>query len=90
MSLSENVVVIARWDSPQSRVITLQDFIIDGRSVTPIFSDEATFKAEIAGSGFEAQGVTVDRAFLASLLTGEEVLLLNPGSTRREMRKSDL
>ena len=90
MGSGARVVIIARWDDPDSRAITQQDFVIDGRSVIPVFSDEATFRAEIAGSGFEKQGVAVDLAFLASLLRGDEVLLLNPASTRRTLTKADL
>ena len=87
---NDKIVVIARWDKPDSHAITLQDFTVDGRVFIPIFSDEATFKAEIAGSGIERQGVAIDRAVLISLLKGDERLLLNPASTRRELSKADL
>jgi hypothetical protein len=90
MDIGDRLVVIARWGSPDGHEITLQDFVADGRSFIPIFSDEARFKAEAVGSGFENQGVVIDTALLASILTGEETLVLNPGSTNRTLSKADL
>lgn len=90
MTLGDEVMVIARWEGPESRAITLQDFVANGHSFIPIFSDEAHFKAETVGSGFERQGVAIKRQLLASLLRGDEVLVLNPGSTNRRLSKADI
>jgi hypothetical protein len=90
MVFGDKVYVIARWDDPNSDVITLQDFIVAGQSSIPIFSDEERFVAETRGSGFEHECVAIDRNFLASILTGSECLVLNPGSTNRFLTKADL
>jgi hypothetical protein len=90
MVFGDKVYVIARWDDPNSNVITLQDFVVAGQSSIPIFSDEERFVAETKGSGFEHEGVAIDRNFLASILKGTESLVLNPGSTNRFMSKAQL
>jgi hypothetical protein len=90
MTLGEKVVVIARWDDPESDVITLQDFIVGGRRSIPVFSDEERFDAETKGSGFEKEKVLIDRKFLASILRDDTVLVLNPGSTNIWLSKADL
>ena len=90
MELGDKLVVIARWEGPESEEITLQDFTADGKSFIPVFSDEARFQAEILGSGFETQGVLIERTVLASILTGKEQLVLNPGSTRQPLSKTDI
>lgn len=75
--MRDQVAVIGYWERP--KCIRLQNFIINGESVYPIFSDEAAFKRQIVGSGFEMQGLNIKVHFLLSFLRGDEVFLLNPG-----------
>ncbi|QJP13727.1 SseB family protein [Starkeya sp. ORNL1] len=77
--MQEEVVVIGGWEDEQSHFIRLQDFIIDGEKVIPIFSDEAEFKRQALGSGFEKQGLIIKLDFLLSFLRGDELFILNPG-----------
>lgn len=88
--IADDVVVIARWRDPNGHTIELQNFVLAGESFIPLFSDEARFRDEAAGSGFEHEGVAIKLEFLVSLLRGDELLILNPASTRRRLRKSDL
>ncbi len=74
------VVIIATRTSGTSRKINIQDFIRNGKSFIPIFSDQQHFKDETRGSGHESKGVSIDANMLASLLKGDETLVLNPGS----------
>ncbi len=53
--MKDNVVIIASWDGDDAEFITIQDFIINGEKVIPIFSDEAAFERQTRGSGFEKQ-----------------------------------
>ncbi|HEX5764029.1 MAG TPA: SseB family protein [Woeseiaceae bacterium] len=78
--MSGHLFIIASWKDPKSRSITIQDFYRGEQSFLPVFSDEAHFKAEIAGSGFEDKGVSIDASLFASILKGGELLILNPGS----------
>jgi hypothetical protein len=87
---SDFVVIIATWDDAADRKIDIQDFVQDGRPFIPIFSDEARFEAEAAGSGFEDKGVRIRRDLLRDLLKGDELLILNPGSDARPLGKNDL
>lgn len=89
--LGEYVVVIAAWSDPQSREIRLQDVVIAGENVIPIFSSEEEFRDQAKGSAFEAQGLVLPRETLYSLLRGDEILLLNPGCSHPvRLRKADL
>ena len=84
-------VIIATWEDGSSREIQIQYFIQNGELFMPIFSDDAHFKAEIAGSGFEDQGVRIRKDFFRELLNGDELLILNPGSdSPQRLRKEDL
>ena len=76
-----HVVIIASWDSPDSRDMTIQDFVRDGEPFIPFFSDGEHFSRETAGSGFEDRGVSIDANLFASMLCGTETLVLNPGSS---------
>mgnify|MGYP000916291387 FL=1 len=75
-----HVVIIATWTSGASRSIKVQDFMRDGKSFIPIFSDQQHFKDETKGSGFESKGVSIDANMLASIIKGDETFVLNPGS----------
>jgi SseB protein N-terminal domain len=75
-----HVVIIATWTSGKSKKINIQDFVRNGKSFIPVFSDQQHFKDETRGSGFEAKGISIDGNLFASLLNGDELLVLNPGS----------
>jgi hypothetical protein len=80
--LPDELVIIARWDSDESHIITMQDFIDADGSFLPLFSDSAAFDRQIVGSGFEDQGVIVKTDFLLSMFRGGERLILDPGGNR--------
>jgi hypothetical protein len=77
--MQDKVVVIGGWDDPDSKSLRLQTFKADGQPFIPLFSDEAAFKRQVKGSGFEGDGIVIDRRLLVSILRGDEVLILNPG-----------
>ena len=78
-ALPEEVVIIARWQDEHSSDITIQDFVAEGRSFIPVFTDEMNFDSQIKGSGFEDQGVLIRTDVFLSILRGGELLIVNPG-----------
>ena len=78
-ALPDMVVIVARWDDEQSQNITIQDFLRDEKPFIPVFTDEAAFKAQIDGSGFEDQGVVINTDMFLSIMRGGEHLIVNPG-----------
>ena len=89
--MQDEIIVIGDWDDDQSTSLRLQDFASGGEAFIPIFSDEAQFKQQIRGSGFEDKGIAINRNLLVSLLRGDELLVLNPGGPNPvRMRKADL
>ncbi|TAG47197.1 MAG: SseB family protein [Betaproteobacteria bacterium] len=75
-----HVFIIATWTSGASKKINIQDFVRNGKSFIPVFSDQQHFKDETRGSGFDSKGISIDGNLFASLLKGNELLVLNPGS----------
>jgi len=91
MLLPDEIIVIGSWSDGDEKSLRIQNFVVDGETFIPIFSDEPTFRQLTLGSGYEASGVGVDRMFLARLLRGDELLVLNPGSaTSCRLRATDL
>ena len=90
MNLPDRLIVIARWENDSSQTITLQNFTAESEVFIPVFSDEERFHTEAAGSGYEHEGVSIETDVLRQMLRGDELLILNPGSERRRMHKSDL
>ena len=79
LAVAESVIVISKLNDSDTKSIVLQDFVVGGENVIPIFLDEIAFKAQTEGSGFENDGVEIKANFLLSLLQGHEIFLLNPG-----------
>src|SRR4051812_3489116 len=75
------LVVIGWYSDPGSDVLTLQDFKQNGQSFIPVFSDQAHFERETAGSEYEKRGLAIDCGLLASALQGNERLVLDPSTT---------
>lgn len=88
--LQDDIVVIGWWTDESSNKIVLQDFVRDGDRFIPIFSNEDRFRAETTGSGFESKGLVIKRHILHSILRGDEVLVLNPGSDAIRLCRADL
>ena len=79
LRLGEEVVIIAKTGSPKSHDLTIQDFVINGEHVIPIFPDVEAFRSQAAGSGFEDQAMGIKTKFLLELIRGDEIFMLNPG-----------
>lgn len=89
--MHDQIIVIGEWDDPASRTLRLQNFIANGESFIPIFSNEAAFDRQVKGSGFEDDGLAIDRDILLSILRDDELLILNPGDPDAvKMTKADL
>lgn len=74
------LVIVASWENELDNKIQIQDFILNGESFIPLFSNVRHFRDEVAGSGFENSGVLIRKDMLVKILHGNETLILNPGS----------
>jgi len=89
--MRDEIIVIGGWDDDSGRSLRLQNFVANGESFIPIFSDEASFRQQVQGSGFEDAGIAIDRNLLVSVLHGDELLVLDPGGPSPvKLRKADL
>jgi hypothetical protein len=64
---------------PRSPTLALLFFDQPERAFVPVFSDRKVFDEEAYGSGFEGKAIAVDARRFASLLHGDDVVILNPG-----------
>ena len=76
--VGDHVVIIATWDDPNDKKITIQDFVQNGESFIPVFTSIGKAKEQTKGSGFTDKLVEIKTDLFASLLKGQEVLLFNP------------
>jgi len=67
------------WDDPDGKVVNARSFIINGHDLIPIFSSEAEAKAQLSGSVYEKDLVSVKPSLLADILQKMEYTILNPG-----------
>jgi hypothetical protein len=76
---------------PHSKTLAVLPFYQNERSFIPVFSDQQTFDKEAYGTGFAGTAIAVDAARFASLLKGDEIVILNPGDHPAiEFRASEL
>ena len=76
-SQPENIYSLLWWDDPEGNMINARSFIINGHDSIPIFATEAEAKAQIAGSGYEKDLVSVKPGLLAGILQGIDYAILN-------------
>jgi hypothetical protein len=74
------VIVIGSWADAEATRLLIQDFKLQGRAFIPLFSDETHFWAELGSTPFWNKGLAVECKSLMSILHGDELLILNPGS----------
>lgn len=71
---SENVSVATEF--------SVRIFNSKGRDFIPVFTDEAQFKGQAAGTSHEGNGIRVSARGFFSKLTGTETIVLNPASSQ--------
>ena len=64
---------------PRSSSLAVLFFDQPERAFVPVFSDRKVFDEEAYGTGFEGKAIAVDATRFASLLHGDEIVILNPG-----------
>src|SRR5262249_12024313 len=76
---------------PKATPLALLFFDQPERAFIPVFSSREIFDQEAYGTGFEGKAISIDADRFASLLKGNEVVILNPGHRPAiEFRASDL
>lgn len=64
---------------PKAQTLALLFFDQPERSFIPVFSSRRIFDQEAYGTGFEGKAVSIEAARFASVLNGDELVILNPG-----------
>jgi|ERR1043166_3403180 hypothetical protein len=72
------IVVLSKPLDPNGQTISLQDFVVNGESIIPLFTSEAPFRQSTGGVDLGRPVMAISRDLLASLLHGNEVFLLDP------------
>lgn len=74
-----NVIIILKNELVNdSKIIDIQDYIENGKSFVPIFTNIDKFKESTKGT-IDNSIIEINGIFLISLLNGNETLRLNPG-----------
>lgn len=79
------IILLAKQPKGDERSLTIQNYSVNGELVIPLFSSEASLQESTQGADLGVPSVSIDRGLLASILQGDEVLLLDP-SLRSELR----
>jgi hypothetical protein len=72
-------ILLAEKPDLDGDTLRVQDYVRDGKSFIPVFDSPEALRASTAGVELGRQALEIDRALLASVLTGNETLVLNPG-----------
>ena len=77
----DHIYSLLWWSDPDSKIINARSFILSGHDSVPIFSSEAEGRAQVAGSAYEKDLVSIDPGLLAAILQEGEYAILNPGGS---------
>jgi hypothetical protein len=72
------LIVLGREPDSNQDVLDVQDYVINGENVIPIFSSNAALKQSLGGADLGRPVYAISRSLLGQLLKGREVLLLDP------------
>jgi hypothetical protein len=72
------IVLLAKEPAMDDRSLTIQNYWVDGELVIPLFSSETALSESTEGTDLGRPAMAIARAFLASVLRGDEVFLLDP------------
>ena len=73
------IIVLVKEPDPSSRVLDVQDYVIDGENVLPMFSSKEALNRSPGGADIKRPKLAIARPLLGHVLKGKEVFLLDPG-----------
>lgn len=71
------IIVLVKQPELSSHVLDVQDYVINGESVIPLFSTQAALTEALHGATLSRPTMAIARPLLASVLRGNEVLILD-------------
>lgn len=79
---ADDMVTIVLAQKPQENDIhlTIQDFVINGQSMVPLFTSPELFQQSLQGRDFPYPVVEIRFGLLVEMLEGSETILVNPGT----------
>lgn len=72
------IIVLVKQPEMSSRVLDIQNYVINGESVIPLFSTKAALNESLRGADLGRPTFVITRPLLVSMLHGSEVFLLDP------------
>ncbi len=73
-------IVLATKPQPEDVHLTIQDFVINGQRMIPMFTSAELFNRSIEGRDFPYPVVEIRFETLVQMLQGDETILVNPGT----------
>jgi hypothetical protein len=73
------VVILANEPDKNSYVISVQDYILDGKSTIPFYSSKSAFDESTQGVDLGKPIIAIDRRLFISIIRPEEIFILNVG-----------
>jgi len=79
------IIVLSKPLDPDSNILDVQDYVIGGETVIPLFSSKDSLTTSLHGADLGRPTVQIARALLAQVAKGNEVYLLDP-QTENQLR----
>jgi hypothetical protein len=74
------VVILANEPDKSSNILTLQDYLRDGKSYIPFFSSKSAFDESTNGVDLGKPIYQIDRRLFVNMVRPQEIFVLNVGS----------
>ncbi len=72
------LIVLSKPLDPQSQLLNVQDYVIDGETVIPLFSSRDALQQSAGGQTLGQGVIEIARKLLAEVSRGHEIYLLDP------------
>ncbi|MBY0355983.1 MAG: SseB family protein [Rickettsiales bacterium] len=74
------IVILSEEPDMEANTLSIQDFIIEGRPMIPVFTSAELFNEATDTEDFLYFAIEIQFGFFMSLMQGTETLVINPGT----------
>ena len=72
------IIILSKPLEPSSSVLDIQDYVMGGETIIPLFSSDEAFQASTRGTDLGRPRIEIARSLLAEISKGNEIYLLDP------------
>jgi len=71
------IIILSKAMEPKSQVLNIQDYVIDGETVIPLFSSESAMRESVGKENLGKPVIKIKRELLSQVCSDHQIFLLD-------------